>query len=62
MRSTSKNRFSRIVIKKAPYASFGTAVKYNTSITRIDHQEKITKPIKGAVSAYDHLIIAGSAL
>jgi hypothetical protein len=62
MRITSKNRFSRVIIRKAPFAHLGSILKIDTSTTRIDQSTTILKPIKGAASVYDSKIIAGSAL
>ncbi|WPQ62509.1 hypothetical protein SIO70_29545 [Chitinophaga sancti] len=61
MRITSKNRFSRVIIRKAPFANLGTILKIDTSTSRID-QSKNQSPTKGTVSVYDRKIVAGSAL
>ncbi|WP_343675334.1 hypothetical protein [Chitinophaga sp.] len=62
MRITSKNRFSRVIIRKAPFANLGSILKIDTSTSRIDQSTKVQQPTKGAVSVYDRKIVAGSAL
>ncbi|WP_143150724.1 hypothetical protein [Chitinophaga sancti] len=62
MRIASKNRFSRVIIRKAPFAHLGSILKIDTSTTRTDQSTTRLKPVKGMVSIYDRRIIAGSAL
>jgi len=62
MRNVSRNRFSKVVIKKSPYIFTGIVLKSNTRGVRKDHLHSIIKPINGAAHFYDQQIIAGSAL
>ena len=62
MRNVSRNRFSKVVIKKSPYNYSGIVVKSNTSGIKKDQLQVIIKPTNGAVYLYDQQIIAGSAL
>jgi hypothetical protein len=62
MRNVSKNRFSRVVIKKSPYINSVSVMKSNISDIKTDASQTVIKPAKGAVSTYDRRIIAGSAL
>ena len=62
MRIASKNRFSKVVIKKSRYSSFGISLKPALAGSKTDLSKDIIKPIKGAGHVYDHQIIAGSAL
>jgi len=59
MRNVSKNRFSRVVIKKSPYIDSVAVIK---SDIKTGPLQTIIKPAKGAISTYDRRIIAGSAL
>lgn len=62
MRIVSKNRFSRVLIRKVRYNSSGTLLKQNTSIANTNQLKEIAKPAKGAELSYDYLVVAGSAL
>jgi hypothetical protein len=62
MRNVSKNRFSKVVIKKSPYIFSGIVLKSNSPAIKKDQLQIIIKPTNGAVHFYDQRIIAGSAL
>jgi hypothetical protein len=62
MRNVSRNRFSKVVIKKSPYIYSGIVLKSNTSEIKKGQTYNIIKPTTGAVHFYDQQIIAGSAL
>lgn len=62
MRNVSRNRFSKVVIKKSPYINTGIVLKSNTPGIQRDQLQNIIKPTKVAVHFYDQQIIAGSAL
>jgi NAD(P)H-nitrite reductase large subunit len=62
MRNVSRNRFSKVVIKKSPWIDSGIVLKSNTSGIQRDQLHNVIKPTKGAVHFYDQQIIAGSAL
>jgi hypothetical protein len=62
MRIVSKNRFSRVLIKKVRYNNFGTILKQDISIAQSEPCRKITKPTKVTALSYDYPVIAGTAL
>ena len=57
MRNVSRNRFSKVVIKKSPYIYSGIVVKLNTSGIKKDQLQINIKPTNG-----NQQIVAGSAL
>lgn len=61
MRIASKNRFSRLVIKKVWYTYTSAAVNQHTSITK-DQTIKNFKPAIRAVQSCDASVKAGTAL
>lgn len=62
MRNVSRNRFSKVVIRKSPYINLGIVLKSNTSGVKRDQLHNIIKPTREAEHFYDQQIIAGSAL
>ncbi|SFD06489.1 hypothetical protein SAMN05518672_101295 [Chitinophaga sp. CF118] len=62
MRNVSRNRFSKVVIKKSPYTYSGTTLKLKAFGIKSDQSHNVIKPTKGAVLIYDHQVVAGSAL